>query len=752
MEQRLPSDAVRSFSSRPRRGVVGSARSSSLGPRRGRRLARSPLLVLPLLLAWLACSLLAIPPAAAQSSRSVTWDRFDVEIDLHEDGSLHVVERQVVDFRGGPFYDGAAEIPLARIDAVDNVVVREETRRGVVDYAERRSCCSDFIPPETYEWEQGAGTLSVQWGLPGVEDERRVFLLEYDVSGVLRVYPEDASGEPPNQQLWWTVVAAETTAVAPVRAAALTLRLPAAVDPAAAVVGLGEAVVPAAEHTEDGRTWTWEASDLGPGDAFIARLQFPPLVAAEPPRWQRADDERRRRAEQVVARRALVNSLALGGGLLALVGGGVGLYGFWYLRGRDPHVGPVADFLPEPPDDLPPGAAGTLLDEVAHQRDVVATLVDLARRGVVAMERTSANAGAEIHLTLRSTEAPLARFEQELVRALFGWTPAVGSSVRLWEVSARFAAAAPEIRRRLYAELVDRGWFAASPEETREAWRDRGLTAFLVLLLGGGLAGVLWADGVPWYWFALAAAAALSLALYLLAGALPRKSAVGAEAAARWRAFRRYLEGIERYERVGEAGEIFDRYLPFAVAFGLERSWVETFARAGAPVPAWYALAGDAADPFDDDASAASDRGGWWRRRDDDRGEDWLDRSGGSWWDALGTADDHDERREGSWSERAGEGGGFRLPSLPDWQGTSDHAGRTLQGASNGLLSMFQTAGEAFSAFNDAAGSSDDDSDGGWRSSSSSRRSSSSSSGGRSSFSGGGRSGGSSGGGRRGFG
>ena len=105
------------------------------------------------------------------------------------------------------------------------------------------------------------------------------------------------------------------------------------------------------------------------------------IVNAAPPSWQAADDARRQEQEKD-ERSSLYNAIFLGiGGLFAVIGG-VGVYGLWYGRGRDPHTGLIADFLPKPPDDLPPGAAGTLLDETADQQDIVATLVDLGHRGV----------------------------------------------------------------------------------------------------------------------------------------------------------------------------------------------------------------------------------------------------------------------------------------------------------------------------------------------------------------------------------
>ena len=46
-------------------------------------------------------------------------------------------------------------------------------------------------------------------------------------------------------------------------------------------------------------------------------------------------------------------------------------------------IGAVAAYLATPPNDLAPGAAGALVDEEVHERDIVATLVDLGNRGVL---------------------------------------------------------------------------------------------------------------------------------------------------------------------------------------------------------------------------------------------------------------------------------------------------------------------------------------------------------------------------------
>ena len=49
--------------------------------------------------------------------------------------------------------------------------------------------------------------------------------------------------------------------------------------------------------------------------------------------------------------------------------------------GRDKPVGLIADYLPEPPSDLPPGIVGTLIDERADMQDILSTMLDLGKRG-----------------------------------------------------------------------------------------------------------------------------------------------------------------------------------------------------------------------------------------------------------------------------------------------------------------------------------------------------------------------------------
>jgi hypothetical protein len=677
--------------------------------------ARRPMCSRWPLLAVVLVSLVAVPAAlgtravSAQSSKSVVWDRYDVTLDLKNDGSYHLTERQQIDFNGGPFTGGFANIPTDRIDALRGVIVREETANGVQDYT--YVPWSDYTEaPGTYTATQTSSQLSVKYGFTPATNQKRTFILEYDVFGALRVYPNE---NPPNQQIWWTAVSGDVTDVAPVQTATMTINLPTALTnlgPPVLVAGPGGTTPQ--DHTTDGKTWTWQATNLTNGQSLEVRLQFPPIVDAAPPSWQQRDDAQRQKDEQNNQRKALYNVIFLGIGLLTLVGGGAGLYGLWYSRGRDPHTGLVADFLPTPPDNLPPGAAGTLIDERADERDVTATLVDLANRGVLKMDEIQTpsvlgfGGSRDFQLTLLQAEPSVTAFETELLRSLFGSSLKADQSVKLSEVRSRFTSATPKIKDLLYDELVTRGYFPRSPEKTRRTWRKTGTlllggTVLLAFCAGGAIANI-----APLAWFLVAALIALAAGIVYVSSAMPRKTQPGAEAAAKWRAFRKYLGDIEKYEHVAESHQIFDKYLPYAIAFGLENSWVAKFASVGAATPSWYGpvVVGGPLGPFSGQRSYRRGFGG-----------PVFIPTGGGWPSGGGTP--------------GGGGGGVDLPNLQD---VSDSAGRSLQGTSDSLLDMFNTAAKVFSGFGGGGRG------GGWG-------------GGGGGFGGGGSSGGSSGGGSRGF-
>src|SRR3954471_23234405 len=76
---------------------------------------------------WIAGRAVALLPLATlgQASKSVVWADVDVTLTLREDSSFHITERNRIDFTGGPFRRGYREIPLTRVEDIDNIKVGE---------------------------------------------------------------------------------------------------------------------------------------------------------------------------------------------------------------------------------------------------------------------------------------------------------------------------------------------------------------------------------------------------------------------------------------------------------------------------------------------------------------------------------------------------------------------------------------------------------------------------------------------------
>lgn len=606
------------------------------------------------------------------SAKSVVWKNYDVTLTLNGDGTYHVVERQVVAFEGGPFTYAFDDILLVRVDDITNVAVSEERDGVPVRYEESTSHNS-----ETYQVERSSSKLSLTWYMPETTDQVRTFLVEYEVVGNLRVYESETGTR---QQIWWEAVGDDETDIAPVEAASLTIELPQAVDLATVVLD-GPGSDEPAEHSSDGRVFTWTMANLESGDSLVGRLEFPALVSAVAPSWQQADDETRLREEDRESRDALLKLMLAGAGLLAATAGGVGLYGLWYTRGRDPGVGAVATYLSEPPDDLPPGAAGALVDEVVNERDIVATLVDLGRRGVLKISQEaddSALARRDFTIELQQSDASLRPFETAFVSAIMGSAEA-GAKVQLGQAKSRFNSKLETIKSQMYDEVVKRGYFPVSPQSTRS--RYQGFAT--ILLVGGaillGLFGSRLFGISGWIIVPVAALAILIGALFLTAKYMPRKTVAGAEAAAKWRAFKRYLADLDENRATEGAGELFEKFLPYAVAFGLERSWVNRFAAAGAPAPEWYGGFGGGGDWLDPEM----------RRYPRRRGSAW----GG--WVGIPTATS---------GRRGDDGGSLDMPNIPGPQEMSDKGAKSLQSLSGGLFDLFDLAGSAFKAFGSSGG------------------------------------------------
>jgi uncharacterized protein (TIGR04222 family) len=316
----------------------------------------------------------------------------------------------------------------------------------------------------------------------------------------------------------------------------------------------------------------------------------------------------------------------------------------------------AGDVIGTPPAELPPAVVGALVDEQVDQRDIVATLVDLGRRDILQIDPGKSD---DFSVTLLQDPLDISPFEHALLETFFGTDLRVNRVVALSEAKAAFDEAGSRLRRILYGELVQHGFFPAPPSRTRIFWQAAGVVLMVVAIVAVLVGLSPLSDIAPTVWMPGAALLTLGALVWFVARVMPRKTVAGAEAAAKWRAFRKYLKQIDRFEQLDTARDLFDRYLPYAIAFGIETSWITTFSRVSTPAPRWY-RPHIGSFPLPGNVSELA-------------------------------------------GSRVGSGAVGHSLGTPSLQGLSNQMGQSLQASSDALFGLFNSASETFSGSSVAA-------------------------------------------------
>lgn len=257
-------------------------------------------------------------------------------------------------------------------------------------------------------------------------------------------------------------------------------------------------------------------------------------------------------------------------------------------------------FRTEPPDDVPPGEYGTLIDSRAEPHDVVAVLLDLAVRGALHVEalpggESEADEEAEPDFQLVRVDGPhdLRDYERELLEGIFG-VDGERTVVTVSEHGSEIASAVGKAQLALDDTVASRGWFVGSPRKVRARWALGGLGVIL-LGLAASIVGALTAG---WGLVGLGAVV-VGVVMICVASSMPTRTALGARTTREAREFERYLNDVTADSPTWEQGRetlvpsIFERYLPYAVALGLEERWTGAFTeavrRGELGQPDWYA-------------------------------------------------------------------------------------------------------------------------------------------------------------------
>jgi uncharacterized membrane protein len=268
------------------------------------------------------------------------------------------------------------------------------------------------------------------------------------------------------------------------------------------------------------------------------------------------------------------------------------MFWLWYTRGRDPQRLSVAPRY-EPPHGMTPAEVGTLLDNRPDPRDIIATVVDLAVRGYLKIEEQEKTGflkfGGPDYLFHRVKDpgewTDLHPHEQAVLRGVFGggsWETA-----RLDDLKEEFYEDLPGIKTGIYDRLKSLGFYRRRPDKVQAMYMGAG---GVVALASVGLAVFI---SQRMYMPALSIIVPVVLAalpFFIFGYLMPTRTVKGARTLEEILGFQEFLRRVEedRFRRMITGPEMFEAFLPFAMALGVEKKWADAFRDLLTEPPEWY--------------------------------------------------------------------------------------------------------------------------------------------------------------------
>lgn len=418
---------------------------------------------------------------------------------------------------------------------------------------------------EPWKAERYANGVRVYVGHPDVylDPGEYIYRISYRTNRQLGFFED-------HDELYWNVTGNGWDL--PIDVAGATVRLPGGIpaeslDVAAYTGIVGSTARNAATEVTDGQAIIETTRAMRPREGLTIVVSWPKGIIQEPTaaqrgRWLLRDN------------RSLLIALACFGLVF------VYLYYAWSRFGRDPAEGVVFPHY-EPPEDISPATARYVRRMKYDNRAFTAAIINLAVKGYVEISES----GSDYTVTRKNKEpAPTAPGERVLLTKLFS----KGGVVELDDKNHKVIGGARRAHRRALRLHNHKVYFRLN---------SKLLIPAVILLVIATLL-IVSVNGVT-----IASAIALGANVILIAVFNHLMKA----ATPNGRKLMDKLEGFRLYMDVAERGdlelrnppektpELFERYLPFALALGVEQGWAEqfadVFARLGEQAeyrPAWY--------------------------------------------------------------------------------------------------------------------------------------------------------------------
>jgi len=265
------------------------------------------------------------------------------------------------------------------------------------------------------------------------------------------------------------------------------------------------------------------------------------------------------------------------------------MFVLWHTVGKDPDPGVSVAPMYEPPKGMTPAEAGALLGDSVHPKDITSTIVDLAVRGYIKMEEkvdtflVFHHKDYLFHL-LKPREQwgnDLAPHERVMLENIF----AGGNLTPLSSLKNRFYTAIPVVREDIMSALKKKGIYALDPDSA-SGYSIAAAVAIAVLI--GSVQVLGWLNlfnSVP---LAILCIAISAIIWFLFARQMTAKTLTGARTQIAVLGFQEFMNRVDADRVKMMTPDTFEKFLPYAMALGVEHHWAQAFAGIVKDPPSWY--------------------------------------------------------------------------------------------------------------------------------------------------------------------
>jgi hypothetical protein len=265
------------------------------------------------------------------------------------------------------------------------------------------------------------------------------------------------------------------------------------------------------------------------------------------------------------------------------------MFVLWWVKGRDPDPGMSVAPMYAPPDGIGPAEAGTLVDETVAPHDITAILVDMAVRGYMKIVEVShkgllsTSKDFELHLLKedRSGWTDLTDYERAMLEQIFS----SGSTVLLSDLRNHFYTVLPTVKSQIIGALKQKGMYTVDPESAMGYWV---FGAILVIAPYGLAAWAGWLDLANSIVPAIVSGLIAAVIIFLFGRQLTATSLKGARTRVQVLGFQDFMNRVDADRLKRMPPDTFEKFLPYAMALGVEHRWAKAFAGITQTQPSWY--------------------------------------------------------------------------------------------------------------------------------------------------------------------